>query len=79
MGEREAELVTEFRSAKTEPTQYDYWVCDNCHRTYPVDIPQYPVKIQQRSERIYGTAEMYRPVERLIICGICARQFNRND
>lgn len=50
---------------------YDYWRCDECRRLFPADIPQHPVRIQQQTERIYGTEQVHRPVEALVFCPIC--------
>lgn len=61
--------------ATAEPTRFDFWVCDNCHRVYRAKTPQTQVKVEQRTERIYGTDQVYRPVEALVICPSCHKQF----
>jgi hypothetical protein len=48
--------------------EFDFWVCDECHHIFSLDIEQVPVRIQQRTERLYGTDILSRPVERLIVC-----------
>jgi len=50
---------------------FDLWVCDNCHLYYHFGAPRHEVRVEQRTERIYGTTEMYRPIERLTLCDSC--------
>ena len=58
--------MTEDMAAK-----FDFWVCDNCHRYYRAGAPRERVRIEQRTERIYGTDQVHRPVEELTICAEC--------
>jgi len=50
-----------------------FWTCDGCRRMFPASHKQTEVKVQQRSERIYGTDIMHRPVDTLAVCQSCYR------
>ena len=56
---------------------FGYWVCDECRLTYGPVAVQHEVGVQQRTERIYGSGTVYRPVEALVVCGNCMAKYER--
>jgi hypothetical protein len=52
----------------------DFWRCDNCDTLYPPSANKWPVRIEQRTERIYGTEASHRPVEQLTFCQRCVER-----
>lgn len=56
---------------------YDFWRCDECLNIFPAKIEQAVVRIQQRTERNYGTSTTVRPIETLVVCPTCHERFRR--